>query len=115
MTTTLAYEWAPYQIRVNAIAPGAFPTEGAWSRLMPGKEAEELYMSRIPAGRVGKQEELANLAAFLLSDLSSFLTGECVNIDGGERLMSGQFNFLAQLMPRTDLKQLFTAMKPKKS
>ncbi|MCS7073129.1 MAG: SDR family oxidoreductase [Bacteroidia bacterium] len=115
MTTSLAYEWAPFGIRVNAIAPGAFPTEGAWSRLMPSKDAEQLYLSRIPIGRVGKHDELAHLAAFLLSDLPPFLTGECINIDGGERLSSGQFNFLAQLMSRNDLKQVFLAMKPKKS
>jgi NAD(P)-dependent dehydrogenase (short-subunit alcohol dehydrogenase family) len=116
MTTSLATEWGPYGIRLNAIAPGLFPTEGAWSRLMPGNASLiEQYKKKVPLGRFGQHEELANLAVFLLSDLSSYITGACVTIDGGERLQSGQFNTLAHLMPREELKKVFQMMKPKKS
>lgn len=116
MTTSLATEWGMYGIRLNAIAPGLFPTEGAWSRLMPGDSSLiEKYKKKVPLGRFGNHEELANLAAFLLSDLSSYITGECVTIDGGERLQSGQFNTLAHVMPREQLKGVFQMMKPRKS
>lgn len=114
LTTSLAYEWATYGIRMNAIAPGPFPTEGAWSRLIPNRELEATFKKGVPLGRFGKPEELANLAVFLLSDLSGFITGECVTIDGGERLSCGQFNFLAREMPRAELKAAFQAMRPKK-
>jgi NAD(P)-dependent dehydrogenase (short-subunit alcohol dehydrogenase family) len=116
MTTSLATEWGTYGIRLNAIAPGLFPTEGAWSRLMPGDSSLiDKYKKKVPLGRFGNHEELANLAAFLMSDLASYITGECVTIDGGERLQSGQFNTLMQVMPREQLKSVFQMMKPKKS
>ncbi len=111
MTNSLAYEWAEYNIRLNSIAPGPFPTEGAWTRLMPDPEMEKGYKKLIPMGRYGEHEELANLAIFLISDLSSYITGECVTIDGGERLKSGQFNFVTQAAPRPMLKQFFSMMK----
>ena len=111
MTNTLAYEWATYGIRLNAIAPGPFPTKGAWRRLMPDEKSQELYLNRIPMHRFGNHEELANLAVFLMSDLSPYITGADVVIDGGERLNAGQFNFLDHLMPREALKAVFRKMK----
>jgi NAD(P)-dependent dehydrogenase (short-subunit alcohol dehydrogenase family) len=114
MTRSLAYEWSTYGIRLNAIAPGPFPTEGAWSRLVPDKKMEERFLSKIPAKRYGEHEELANLAVFLMSGLAPYITGECVVIDGGERLAAGQFNFIDQLAPREKLKQFFKSMHKKK-
>ncbi len=83
MTRTLAVEWARYNVHVNAVAPGMFPTEGASSRLMPAPGAGERALQRIPAGRAGRHEELANLAAFLCSDYADYINGESVTIDGG--------------------------------
>jgi NAD(P)-dependent dehydrogenase (short-subunit alcohol dehydrogenase family) len=120
MTRSLAVEWARYKVRLNAIAPGPFPTEGAWSRLVPGGgasegEAGEMLRRRVPLGRYGRHEELANLAAYLMSDESGFVTGECVTIDGGEWLMAGgQFNFFAGY-DRANVKQMMAAMRPRKA
>src|SRR2546429_9203364 len=101
MTTSLAVEWANYHIRINAIAPGPFPTQGAWSRLMPSKQFEEHRREKHPMKRFGRHEELANLAAFLLSDMAEYINGECVVIDGGQWLRgAGEFNDLA-LMPES--------------
>jgi NAD(P)-dependent dehydrogenase (short-subunit alcohol dehydrogenase family) len=98
MTTSLAVEWAKYHIRVNAIAPGPFPTEGAWARLIPSKQFEEHAINKHPMKRFGKHEELTNLAAFLLSAMSEYINGECVVIDGGQWLRgAGEFNDLAML------------------
>lgn len=98
MTRSLAVEWAKYRIRLNAIAPGPFPTEGAWSRLMASQEFEDQAREKNPMKRFGKHEELANLAAFLLSDMARYINGECVVIDGGQWLRgAGEFNDLAML------------------
>ena len=98
MTRSLAVEWAKYHIRLNAIAPGPFPTEGAWSRLMPSKQFEEHAKEAHPMKRFGRHEELTNLAAFLISDMAEYINGECVVIDGGAWLRgAGEFNNLALL------------------
>jgi NAD(P)-dependent dehydrogenase (short-subunit alcohol dehydrogenase family) len=98
MTTSLAVEWSKYHIRLNAIAPGPFPTEGAWSRLMPSKQFEEHTRESHPMKRFGRHEELTSLAAFLLSDMAEYINGECVVIDGGNWLRgAGEFNDLLVL------------------
>ena len=96
MTRSLAVEWGKKGIRSNAIAPGPFPTKGAWNRLMPGEMAENFdFGKRVPLNRVGEHQELANLATFLMSDHSAYINGEVVTIDGGEWLKgAGQFNML---------------------
>jgi NAD(P)-dependent dehydrogenase (short-subunit alcohol dehydrogenase family) len=111
MTKSLGVEWAPYGIRVNAIAPGPIPTEGAWKRLIPSEELEKKIEHSIPMRRFGTQEELANLAVFLLSDLSSYITAECVAVDGGEGLQGSGFNLIDQMLPREQAKAVFAKMK----
>ena len=98
MTRSLAVEWARHRIRLNAIAPGPFPTEGAWSRLMPSKEYEEHAKRYHQMKRFGRHDELANLAVYLVSDYSEYVNGECVTIDGGLWLRgAGEFNDLSEL------------------
>lgn len=99
LTRSLAVEWAKYKIRSNAIAPGPFPTEGAWSRLLPGDLVKKFDpAARIPLKRVGDHQELANLAAYLLSDYSAYINGEVVTIDGGEWLRNGgEFSHLEEI------------------
>ncbi len=98
MTRSLAVEWGPKGIRLNAIAPGPFPTEGAWQRLVPTKKLADVWEQRNPLGRTGEHDELMNLVAYLLSDQSGYINGDVVTIDGGEWLAgAGQFNFAKML------------------
>lgn len=98
MTRSLAVEWGPRGIICNAIAPGPFPTKGAWDRLLPDPSMLDEAIDRIPLRRPGELIELANLAAFLCSNLSDYINGECVAIDGGEKLKgAGQFSWMGTL------------------
>ena len=103
LTRSLAVEWAKYNIRSNAIAPGPFPTEGAWSRLLPGDLVKTFDPAqRVPLKRVGEHQELANLAAYLISDFSSYINGEVITIDGGEWLRNGgEFSHLEMIPDST--------------
>jgi|SRR5271166_6519463 len=93
LTRSLAVEWGNRGIRMNAIAPGPIPTEGAFSRLLPSRELEKFAFERNPMGRFGTIEELANLAVFLVSDGASYINGEVVVMDGGEWLQgAGEFS-----------------------
>jgi NAD(P)-dependent dehydrogenase (short-subunit alcohol dehydrogenase family) len=114
MMRSLAVEWAAYDIRLNCIAPGPFPTEGAFSRLLPGSEMEKQALRRIPSRRFGEHHELTNLIAYLMSDASPYQTGDVVTLDGAEALFSGQqFAGFAHL-DRAAAKQLMATLRPKK-
>ena len=111
LTRSLAVEWGPRGIRMNAIAPGPVPTEGAFSRLMPSQDLEKLAIKRVPLRRFGTPEEIANLAVFLVSDQAAYINGEVVAIDGGEWLQgAGEFSFLGQMLSDAD----WEMFKPKK-
>ena len=114
MTRSLAVEWSKYKIRSNAIAPGPFPTKGAWERLLPGDLKEKFDPSKkVPVGRLGEHQELANLAAYLLSDYSAYINGEVITIDGAEWLKgAGQFNHLD--MVSDQMWDMFDMMRKKK-
>lgn len=111
-TRSLAVEWGNRGIRMNAIAPGPVPTEGAFSRLLPRPELEQLAKQRNPMGRFGTVEELSNLAAFLVSDGCPYINGEVVTMDGGEWLQgAGEFSQIGRMLSNAD----WEAMRPKKS
>jgi NAD(P)-dependent dehydrogenase (short-subunit alcohol dehydrogenase family) len=112
LTRSLAVEWGNRGIRMNAIAPGPIPTQGAFSRLLPRPELEEAVKKRIPLGRFGTMEEFANLAAFLISDGSGYINGEVVTMDGAEWLQgAGEFAALGRELTEKE----WETMKPKKS
>jgi NAD(P)-dependent dehydrogenase (short-subunit alcohol dehydrogenase family) len=111
MTRSLAVEWGKKGIRFNSIAPGAIPTEGAFSRLLPMKEMESFAAKKNPIGRFGTHEELANLAAFLVSDFSGYVNGEHITMDGGALLQgAGSFNYIGDMLTP----EMWEAIKPKK-
>jgi len=114
MMRSLAVEWATYGIRLNAVAPGPFPTEGAMSRLMPGSDLEREALRRIPSRRFGEHSELTNLVAYLMSDASPYQTGDLVTIDGAEALFSGQQFAGFAHMDRGAAKALMASLKPKR-
>jgi len=115
LTRSLAVEWGNRGIRMNAISPGPIPTEGAFSRLLPRPELESFARERNPLRRFGTVEELANLAAFLVSDFSSYINGDVIVMDGGEQLQgAGEFSALGRLLTETDWKSLKPS-KPTKS
>lgn len=115
MTRSLAVEWAKYGMQFNAIAPGPFPTKGAWDRLLPGNLKDKFDMAKkVPLNRVGEHQELANLAAYLVSDFSSYINGEVITIDGGEWLKgAGEFNILEDI-PQEMWNQLEAMIRAKK-
>ena len=111
LTRSLAVEWGDRGIRMNAIAPGPIPTQGAFSRVLPRPDLEKLALDRNPLHRFGTIEELANLAAFLVSDNSGYINGEVIRMDGGEFLQgAGEFSNLGRVLSEKD----WEALKPKK-
>ena len=103
LTRSLAVEWGDRDIRMNAIAPGPIPTQGAFSRVLPRPELETLALDRNPLHRFGTVDELANLAAFLVSDGSGYINGEVIRMDGGEFLQgAGEFSNLGRVLSEED-------------
>jgi NAD(P)-dependent dehydrogenase (short-subunit alcohol dehydrogenase family) len=111
LTRSLAVEWGNRGIRLNAIAPGPIPTQGAFSRLLPRPELEALALDRNPMHRFGTTEELADLAAYLVSEGSSYINGEVIRMDGGEFLQgAGEFSNLGRALSNED----WESLKPRK-
>ncbi len=112
LTRSLAVEWGRHGIRLNCIAPGPIPTKGAWERLIPTEKHEEALKASIPLGRFGTREDLGRLAIFLLSNLSSYITGQNIVMDGGAHLATGgMFNALVQ-RPEEETAALFASLRP---
>ncbi|HTW56553.1 MAG TPA: SDR family oxidoreductase [Terriglobales bacterium] len=108
---SLAVEWGDRGIRMNAIAPGPIPTQGAFSRVLPHPGLEQLALHRNPLHRFGTVDELANLAAFLVSDNSGYINGEVIRMDGGEFLQgAGEFSNLGKVLTDED----WESLKPRK-
>jgi NAD(P)-dependent dehydrogenase (short-subunit alcohol dehydrogenase family) len=107
MTRSLAVEWAKWNC-TNAIAPGPFPTKGAWDRLLPGDLAEKFDMAKVPLKRVGDHQELANLAAYLVSDFSAYVNGEVVVIDGEWLKAQDNLTFLKLFQELWDQLEMMT-------
>jgi NAD(P)-dependent dehydrogenase (short-subunit alcohol dehydrogenase family) len=109
---SLAVEWGDRGIRMNAIAPGPIPTQGAFSRVLPRPDLEKFAIEKNPQRRFGTVEEVADLAAFLVSDGSAYINGEVIRMDGGEFLQgAGEFTALGRILKEED----WQAMKPKKN
>ncbi|HEY2027702.1 MAG TPA: SDR family oxidoreductase [Myxococcales bacterium] len=113
MTRSLAVEWAHYKIRVNAIAPGPVPTEGAFSRLLPDPSLEEMARNRVPLKRFGTPDEIADAAVYLMSPGAGYVTGDCLTVDGGEWLRNGGEFSWGTDYDRENLKQMLKAMRGK--
>jgi len=115
MTRSLAIEWGIYGIRLNAIAPGPFPTEGAWKALVPDASLlDGMVEKRVPMARVGEHSELANMAVFLMSDLCPYQNGDTVTLDGGGWLAGASEFGEYGAYPREPMKQMLRAMRPPK-
>lgn len=111
LTTSLAVEWGPRGIRLNCIAPGPIPTEGAFSRLLPRRDLTDLALRNNPMRRFGTTDELANLAAFLVSGGCTYINGETIVMDGGEWLHgAGEFSMIGEMLSEED----WQMMRPKK-
>ncbi|MFC2075339.1 SDR family oxidoreductase, partial [Bdellovibrionota bacterium] len=113
LTRSLAVEWAEYGIRLNAIAPGMIETEGAFSRLVP-PDMKKHVIEQIPLKRFGELQEIAYAAAYLLSPMAKFVSGECLVVDGAEWLNAGQQMSGLTRIPRETLREMMNAMRPKK-
>ena len=114
MIRSLAVEWGPYGIRTVGVVPGPFPTEGAWSRLMPKERIGEAPIEQgVALRRVGEHHELADLCVYLISESAAFITGEAVVIDGGRWLQgtAGPSAYNMQQWPDST----WESLKPKKS